>query len=47
VGTVDLPYASIGQTTTAALRAAGIEPWVEAAEPSFEALARAIVEQGT
>jgi uroporphyrinogen-III synthase len=47
VGTVGLPYASIGQTTTAALRAAGIEPWVEAAEPSFEALARAIVEQGT
>ncbi len=47
VGTVDLPYASIGPTTTAALRAAGIEPWVEAAEPSFEALARAIAEQAT
>ncbi|MHC4381896.1 MAG: uroporphyrinogen-III synthase [Planctomycetota bacterium] len=45
VGTVDLPYASIGPTTTAALRETGIEPWVEAAEPSFEALARAIADQ--
>jgi len=47
VGIVDLPYASIGATTTAALREAGIEPCVEAAEPSFEALARAISEQDT
>jgi uroporphyrinogen-III synthase len=46
VGTIDLPFASIGPTTTAALRLAGIEPWVEAAEPSFEALARAIADQG-
>jgi uroporphyrinogen-III synthase len=46
VGPVDLPFASIGPTTTAALRAAGMDPWVEAAEPSFEALARAIADQG-
>ena len=45
VGSVDLPFASIGPTTTAALRESGIEPWVEAAEPSFEALARAIADQ--
>ena len=45
VGALNLPWASIGPTTTAALREAGIEPWVEAAEPSFEALARAIAEQ--
>jgi uroporphyrinogen-III synthase len=45
VSTVDLPCASIGATTTAALREGGIKPWVEAAEPSFEALARAIAEQ--
>jgi uroporphyrinogen-III synthase len=45
VGSVDLPCASIGTTTTAALREAGIEPWVVAAEPSFEALARAIADQ--
>jgi uroporphyrinogen-III synthase len=47
VGRVDLPYASIGATTTVALREGGIKPWVEAAEPSFEALARAIAEQDT
>ena len=47
VGRVDLPYASIGPTTTVALREGGIKPWVEAAEPSFEALARAIAEQDT
>jgi uroporphyrinogen-III synthase len=45
VGSVDLPFASIGPATTAALREAGLEPWVEAAEPSFEALARAIADQ--
>jgi uroporphyrinogen-III synthase len=42
VGAVDLPFASIGPTTTAALRDAGLEPWIEAGEPSFAALARAI-----
>ncbi|MHC4589751.1 MAG: uroporphyrinogen-III synthase [Planctomycetota bacterium] len=45
VGSVDLPFASIGPTTTATLLEAGIEPWVEAAEPGFEALARAIADQ--
>jgi uroporphyrinogen-III synthase len=47
VGDVKLPFASIGATTTAALRDAGTEPWVEAAEPSFEALARAIADRST
>ena len=42
LGAVDLPCASIGPTTSAALRARGVEPWVEAAEPSFESLAAAI-----
>ena len=37
--------ASIGPTTSAALRASGMEPWVEASEPSFEAMARAIAEK--
>jgi uroporphyrinogen-III synthase len=32
-------FASIGPTTTGALRAAGVEPWVEAAGPEFRALA--------
>jgi uroporphyrinogen-III synthase len=45
VGKVDVPFASIGPTTTAALGEAGIDPWVEAAEPSFESLARAIADQ--
>jgi uroporphyrinogen-III synthase len=45
VGGVDLPFASIGPTTTAALRSSGVDPWVEAAEPSFEALARAIADR--
>lgn len=34
--------ASIGPTTSAALRGAGIEPWVEAPTSSFDALAGAI-----
>jgi uroporphyrinogen-III synthase len=46
VGPIDLPFASIGLTTTAALRESGIEPWVEASEPSFESLAKAIAEAG-
>jgi uroporphyrinogen-III synthase len=37
-----LRFASIGPTTSAALRKHGIEPWLEAPEPSFEALAEAI-----
>lgn len=37
--------ASIGPTTSAALRACGMEPWVEAREASFEAMAMAIAEK--
>jgi uroporphyrinogen-III synthase len=41
---LDVPprCASIGPTTSAALRARGVEPWIEAAAPSFPALARSI-----
>jgi uroporphyrinogen-III synthase len=42
VGPLDLPFASIGPTTSAALRKLGREPWLEAPTPSFEALAAAI-----
>jgi uroporphyrinogen-III synthase len=42
VGPVDLPFASIGPTTSAAIRRLGKEPWVEAPQPSFESLASAI-----
>jgi uroporphyrinogen-III synthase len=42
VGAVDLPFASIGPVTSAAIRELGKEPWVEAAESSFTALAQAI-----
>jgi uroporphyrinogen-III synthase len=45
IGPLDLPFASIGPTTSAALRKAGREPWVEAPTPSFEALAAAIAAQ--
>lgn len=42
IGKVELRYASIGPTTSAAIRAIGREPWVEAPRPEFEALATAI-----
>lgn len=42
VGRQELPFASIGPTTTAALRRLGLEPWVEARPPSLPALAKAI-----
>lgn len=42
IGAVERPFASIGATTTGALRALDIEPWVEAPEPTFPALALAI-----
>jgi uroporphyrinogen-III synthase len=42
VGPVNLPFASIGPTTSAAIRALGKEPWVEAPRPSFESLATII-----
>ena len=41
-GPVDLPFASVGPTTSAALRKSGREPWLEAPTPSFDALASAI-----
>ncbi len=49
IGPVDLPFASIGPTTSTALRQIGLEPWVEAPKPSFESLAEIIAagkEQG-
>lgn len=45
VGKVDLPFASIGPSTSKALRNLGIEPWVEAPQRSFESLAAAIADQ--
>jgi uroporphyrinogen-III synthase len=42
VGPVDLPFASIGPTTSDALRALGMEPWVEAPEPRYQSLAETI-----
>ncbi len=38
----ELPFASIGPTTSNALRRIGIEPAIEASERSFDSLARAI-----
>ncbi|UCC31740.1 MAG: uroporphyrinogen-III synthase [Phycisphaerales bacterium] len=45
VGKVDLPFASIGPSTSKALRDLGIDPWVEAPQRSFESLAAAIAGQ--
>ena len=45
VGAVDLPFGSIGPTTSRAIREIGCEPWVEAPDPSFESLATAIAGQ--
>ncbi len=42
VGSVDLPFASIGPTTSAAIRKLGKEPWLESPRPAFDALATAI-----
>lgn len=44
VGVVNLPFASIGPSTTKALQRLGIEPWVEATHRSFASLARAIAD---
>jgi uroporphyrinogen-III synthase len=44
-GPVDRPFGSIGPSTSAALREIEIEPWVQAPEPSFVSLARAIADQ--
>jgi uroporphyrinogen-III synthase len=45
VGAVDLPFASIGPTTSAELRRMGREPWVQAPQPTFNSLAAAIAAQ--
>lgn len=42
IGPIALPFASIGPTTSKALRALGREPWVEAPARSMESLAEAI-----
>jgi len=42
VGPVDLPFASIGPSTSAAVRKLGREPWLQAPQRSFDSLARAI-----
>ena len=44
IGKLDRPYASIGPSTSKALRSLGIEPWVEAPLRSFDSLAAAIVD---
>ena len=45
IGTVCLRFASIGPTTSRAIEALGVTPWVEAPAPSFAALAGAIADQ--
>ena len=47
IGALELPFASIGPTTSEALRRLRVEPWVEAAERSFESLAAAIAAKRT
>lgn len=42
VGPAERPFATIGPTTSRAVRRLGIEPVIEAAQPSFDALAAAI-----
>ena len=42
IGVISLPFASIGPTTSDALRRIGIEPWVEAPQRSFASLAETI-----
>lgn len=46
IGRVNKPFASIGPTTSSALRDFSIKPWVEAAEKSFASLAQAIADKG-
>lgn len=45
IGPIDRPFASIGPTTSAALRRHGIEPWLESPDPGFSALAASIAAQ--
>ncbi len=44
LGDLDVPLASIGKTTTAAIRATGREPVTESPYPTFENLAQAIAD---
>ena len=46
IGRIDAPYASIGPTTSAALREIGVEAWVEAVRRTFESLANEIALRG-
>lgn len=46
IGPLDLPFASIGPTTSEALRKIGRPPWIEAPDPSFASLAQAIAGTG-
>ncbi len=45
IGRVELPFASIGPSTSATLGELGTTAWIEAPRPSFESLARAIAAQ--
>ena len=45
IGRTDLPLASIGPSTSAAIRELGMEPWLEAPKASFDALAQLIADQ--
>ncbi len=45
VGVVKLLYASIGSSTTTALRKIGVQPWVESPQPNFDSLAETIAAQ--
>ena len=45
IGQADKRFASIGPATSRAVRELGLDIWIEAPEPSFEALARAIADQ--
>ncbi len=47
IGQVDLPFASIGPTTSAALHEMGITPWIVAEEKTFDSLAKTIAAQGS
>ncbi|MFQ5589701.1 MAG: uroporphyrinogen-III synthase [Phycisphaerae bacterium] len=45
VGPVGLPFASIGPSTSAAIRKLGLQPWIEAPLRSFESLACALADR--
>lgn len=45
IGVLTLPFASIGPSTTVALGEIGISSWVEAPQPNFDSLAKAIADQ--